>query len=64
MLTLGGSSLICCGESVVRIGIGNRPPVTVRMLIVNRELLGYDLLLGLDKITQLGGMAISSTGEV
>ena len=64
MLTVGRSSLICCGESVVRIGIGTGPPVAVRTLVVGRELLGYDLLLGLDAITQLGWMAMSGTGEV
>ena len=64
VLTVGGSSLICCEESVVRIGMSNVLPVAVRTLIVDRELLGYDLLLGLDAITQLGGMAMYGTNEV
>ena len=53
-----------CGESVVQIGIGNGPSVAVRALVVDGDLLGYDLLLGLNAIRQLGGMAISDTGEV
>ena len=64
VLTVGGSSWICCGESVVRIGIGNEPPVAVRTLVVDKELLGYDLLLGLDVIRQLGGMAMSGICKV
>ena len=35
-----------------------------RTLVVDKELLGYDLLLGLDAITQLGSIAMSGTGEV
>ena len=64
MLTVGGSSLICCGVSVVQISIGNESPVAVQTLAVDRELLGYDLLLGLDVITQLSGMAMTGTGKV
>ena len=64
VLTVGWSLLICCGESMVQIGIGNRPPVAVPTLVVDRELLGYDLLLGLDVITQLGGIAMFGTRKV
>ena len=58
MLTVDESSLTCCGESVVWIGIGNEPPVTVRTLVVDR------LLLGLDAITQLSEMVMSGSSEV
>ena len=55
---------MCCGESVVQIGIGNGPSVAVRALVVDEALFGYDLLLGLNAIRQLGGMTMSTTGEV
>ena len=55
---------MCCGESVVQIGTGNGPSVAVQALVVDGDLLGYDLLLGLSAIRQLGGMAMSDTGEV
>ena len=55
---------MCCGESVVQIGIGNGPSVAIRALVLDRDLLGYDLLLGLNVIRQLGGMVMSDTGEV
>ena len=64
LLVVGGSSSMCCGESVVQIGIGDGPSVAVRALVVDGDLLGYDLLLGLNAIRQLGGMAMSDTGEV
>ena len=54
---------MCCGESVVQIGIGNGPSVAVRALVVVGDLLGYDLLLGLNAIRQLSGMAMSDTGK-
>ena len=49
---------------MVQIGNGNEPSVTVQALVVDRYLLGYDLLLGLNAIRQLGGMAMFDTGEV
>ena len=55
---------MCCVESVVQIGIGNGPSVAVRALVVDEALFGYDLLLRLNAIRQLGGMTMSATGEV
>ena len=55
---------MCCGESVVQIGIGNGPSVAVRALVIDEALFGYDLLLRLNAIRQLGGMNMSATGEV
>ena len=63
-MVVGGNSSMCCGESVVQIGIGNGPSVAVRALVVDEALFGYDLLLGLNAIRQLGGMTMSATGEV
>ena len=64
LLIVGGSLSMCCGESVVQIGIGNGPSVAVQALVVDGDLLGYDLLLGLNVIRQLGGMAMSDTDDV
>ena len=58
LLVVGGNSSMCCGESVVQIGIGNGPSVAVRALVVDVDLFGYDLLLGLNAIRQLGGMTV------
>ena len=59
VLTVGGGSLVCCGESVV-----DGPPVAVQALVVDGELLGYDLLLGMYSITQLGGITVNETGNI
>lgn len=54
MLTVGRSLLASCGISVIHASIGDGPAAAVRALVVDRELLGYDLLLEMDLITQLG----------
>ena len=64
MLTVGGGSLVCCGESIVHISIGYGPSVAVQALAVDGELLIYDLLLGMDSITQLGGNTVNGTGNI
>ena len=64
VLTDGGGSLVCCGESIVHISIGDGPPVAVQALVVDEELLGYDLLLGMDSIMQLGGITVNGTGNI
>ena len=35
LLTVGGGSLVCCGESVVHISVGDGPPVAVQALVVD-----------------------------
>lgn len=64
VLTVDGNTLRCCGVRVVWLGISNRPSVDIETLVVDKELLGFDLLLGLDAIKQLAGMSMTSTGEV
>ena len=64
MLTVGRSTLKSCGVGVVELSMGTMLPITVEVLIVDGELLGFDLLLGLDAIKLLGGMSLTSTGKV
>ena len=52
VLTVGGGSLVCCGESVVYISVGDGPPVAVQALV------------GMDSITQLGGITVNGTGNI
>ena len=40
------------------------PPVAVQALVVDGELLGYDLLLGMDSIMQLSGITVNGTGNI
>ena len=64
VLTVGGGSLVCCGDSVVHISIGDGLPVAVQALVMDGELLSYDLPLGIDSIMQLGGITVNSTGNI
>ena len=64
VLTVGGSTLKSYGVGVAKLSMGTMLPVTVKVLIVDGELLGFDLLLCLDAIRLLGGMSLTSTGEV
>ena len=49
---------------MVRLGMSNRPSINIEVLVIDKELLGFDLLFGLDVIKQLGGMTMTSTSEV
>ena len=64
VLTVSAGSLVCYGESIVHISVSDGPPVAVQALVMDGELLGYDLLLGMDSITQLGGITVNSTGNI
>ena len=43
--------------------MGDRIPVVVEMLAIDGDLLGFDPLIGLDVIRQLGGVHINERGE-
>ena len=64
MLMVGRSTLKSCGAGIVELSMGTTIPIAVEVLIVDGELHGFDLLLGLDAIKLLGGMSLTSTGEV
>ena len=64
VLTVGGGLLVCCGKSIDHISIGDGPPVAIQALVVDWELLGYDLLLGMDSITHLGGITVNGTDNI
>ena len=64
VLTVGGGLLVCCGVSIVHISVGDGLPVAVQALVVDGELLSYDLLLGMDSFMQLGGITVNGTGNI
>ena len=64
VLTVGGRTLSCRGIGTVQLGVSNRNPLDIKVLVVDGALLGFDLLLGLDVIKQLGGVIVTSTGDV
>ena len=64
VLTVGGSTLLCWGVGLVWLSMNNRSFIDIEVLIIDEELLGFDLLLWLDIIKHLGGMFMTSSGEV
>ena len=64
MLTADGRTLKCCGYGRIKLDIGIGEPVHVDVLIVEGQLLGFDLLLGIDAIRKLRGVHINRSGEV
>ena len=59
-----GITLKSYGVGVVKLSVGTMLPIAVEVLIVDGELHGFDLLLGLEAIKHFGGMSLTSTGEV
>ena len=51
------------GVTSVNLRVDERTPVVVDMLAVDGDLLGFDLLLGLDVIRLLSGVNINEHGE-
>ena len=48
--THSGGTLTCCGIRGVHVSIGVQPTFVIEVLVVGGDLLGFDLLLGLDAI--------------
>lgn len=64
ILTVGHENIRWCGLGFVQLGVSNRHPIDVEVLIVDRKPLGYKLLLGVDIIKRLGGVCMTSSGTV
>ena len=64
VLTADGNTLKCCGVGKVELAVGRLHPMTTEVLVVDGQLLGFDLLLGIDTITELGGVHITRSGKV
>ena len=55
MLMADGRTLKCCGYGKIKLGLKQARPMIVEVLVVDEQLLGFDLLLGIDAIKELGG---------
>ena len=53
MFMVVGNTLKSCGVRVLKLSMGTTLPIAVEVLIVDGELLGFDLLLGLNAINSL-----------
>ena len=43
--------------------VGQVPAVNIEALVVDKQLLGFDLLLGIDAIKELGGVHLTESSE-
>lgn len=64
VLTADGRTLKCHGYGKIKLGVEQIQPVNVEVLVVDGQLLGFDLLLGIDAIKVLRGIHLTELGEV
>ena len=60
VLTADGRKLNCRGYGKIKVEVGRVPAVDIEALV---QLLGFDLLLGIDAIKLLGGVYLTESGE-
>ena len=61
--TEGGGSAKCREYGKIKLGLEWTRPVIVEVLVVDGQFLGFDLLLGIDVIKELGGVHLIKLGE-
>lgn len=59
MLTVDEKILRYCGIGRVQLGVNGVDPVTVKVLVVKRKLLDFNLLLGMDTIKSVSRICIN-----
>ena len=64
VLTADRRTMKCRGYGKIKLGLERTWPMIVEVLVVDRHLLGSDLLLGIDAIKELRGMHLTELGEV
>ena len=63
VLTADGRTLNCRGYSKIKVEVGRVPAIDIEALVVDKQLLGLDLLLGIDAIKLLSGVYLTESGE-
>ena len=63
VLTADGRALNGQGYGRIKVEVGQVPAVDIEALVVDKQLLGFDLLLGIDTIKELGGVYLTESGE-
>ena len=64
VLTADRRTLNCRGYGKIKVEVGHVPAVDIEALVVDKQLLGFDLLLGIDAIKEHGGVYLTESGEV
>ena len=63
VLTADGRTWNCQGYGRIKVEVGQVPAVDIEALVVDKQLLGFDLLLGIDSIKELNGVYLTESGE-
>ena len=63
VLTADRRTLNCRGYGRIKVEVGQVPAVDIEALVVDKQLLGFDLLLGIDAIKELVGVYLTESGE-
>ena len=63
VLTADGRTLNCWGYSKIKVEVGQVPAVDIEALVVDKQLLGFNLLLRIDAIKELGVVYLMESGE-
>ena len=63
VLTADGRTLNCRGYGKIKVEVDRVPAVEIEALVVDKQLLDFDLLLGIDAIKLLGGVYLTESGE-
>ena len=63
VLTADGKTLNCRGYRKIKVDVGQVPAVNIEALVVDKQLLGFGQLLGIDAIKELGGAYLTESGE-
>ena len=63
VLTADGRTLNCRGYGKIKVEVSQVPAVDIEALVVDKQLLGFDLLLGIDAIKELGGVYLTESGK-
>ena len=64
VLTADERILNCWGYGKIKVEFGRVPAVDIEALVVDKQLLGFDLLLGINVIKELGCVYLTESGEV
>ena len=62
VLTANGRTLNCRGYGKIKVEVDRVPAVEIEALVVDKQLLGFDFLLGIDAIKLLGGVYLTESG--
>ena len=54
----------CSGIGLIQLDVSNRGPMSIKALVVDDKLLGFNLLLQFDTIKKLGCVCMTSDGTV